>query len=103
MELIIQKYHDDGERFQESKFLHWLLAVIRPKYRNFNVGHVHILSIGNFKLMIKNHIPLQFFDCNSPLTSQQPKNLLPISVATRNFPIYLIITFTVSDLHYQSH
>jgi hypothetical protein len=43
----------------------------------------------------KNHIPLQIFDYNSPVTGQQLKNVLPISVAIRNF--LFIICFNVID------
>jgi hypothetical protein len=45
--------------------------MIRPKSQNYKIGHDGILSIGNFILMIKNNI--------------LPKNVLPVSVATRNF------------------
>jgi hypothetical protein len=55
--------------------------MIRPKSQNFKIGHDGILSIENFILMIKNQILL--FSC--PVTDQQPKNVLPISVATLNF------------------
>jgi hypothetical protein len=55
--------------------------MIRPKSQNFKIGHDAILSIGNFILMIKNNILL----FQLPETYQQPKNVLPISVATRNF------------------
>jgi hypothetical protein len=57
------------------------MAMIQPKSQKFKTGHDGILSIGNFILMIKNHILL--FSC--PVPDQQPKNVLPISVATRNF------------------
>jgi hypothetical protein len=59
----------------------WPTAMIRPKSQNFKIGHDGILSIGNFIPMIKNHILI--FNC--PVTDQQPKNMLPISVVTRNF------------------
>jgi hypothetical protein len=62
--------------------LHWPMAIIRPKSFNFKIGHDGILSIGNFRLMIKNHI-FYFYSC--PVTDQQLKNVLPISVATWNF------------------
>jgi hypothetical protein len=61
--------------------LFWPTAMIRPKSQNFKIGHDGILSVGNFILMIKNHILI--FKC--PVTDQQPKNVLPISVVTRNF------------------
>jgi hypothetical protein len=54
--------------------------MIRPKSQIFKIGHDGILSIGNFILMIKNHILLFQLP-----TDQQPKNVLPISVTTRNF------------------
>jgi hypothetical protein len=36
--------------------LFWPTAMIRPKSQNSKIGHDGILSIGNFILMIKNHI-----------------------------------------------
>jgi hypothetical protein len=66
--------------------LHWPMAMIRPKSQKFKIGHDDILSIGNFILMIKNHILLFQLP-----TDQQPKNVLPISMAARNFLfIYLL-------------
>jgi hypothetical protein len=61
--------------------LFWSTAMTRPKSQNFKIGHDGILSIGNFILMIKNQILI--FNC--PVTDPQPKNVLPISVVTRNF------------------
>jgi hypothetical protein len=75
---IVQKFHNEGKK--NSRFtilsLFWPTAMIRPKSQNFKIGHDGILSIGNFILMIKNHILL--FQ-------------LPISVATRNFLIFFMI------------
>jgi hypothetical protein len=34
------------------------LSMIRPKSQNYTIGHDGILSIGNFTLVIKNHILL---------------------------------------------
>jgi hypothetical protein len=72
---IVKEFDDDDENFQESQIwasmLHFPTAMIRPKSQNPNRGHDGILSIGNFILMVKNHIPLE--------TNQQPKNVLPIS------------------------
>jgi hypothetical protein len=89
---IVQKFHNDGKNIQESQFwasmLHWPMAIIRQKSLNFKIGHDGILSIGNFMLMIKNHI-FYFYSC--PLTDQQPKNVLPISVATWNFLFILYL------------
>jgi hypothetical protein len=76
--------------------LFWPTAMIRPKSQNFKIGHDGILSIGNFILMIK--IIFYFFSC--PVTGQQPKNVLPISVATRNF---LFISFFSSRNQYFPH
>jgi hypothetical protein len=82
---IVQKFYNDGKNIQESQFwvyvLHWPTAMIRPKSQNFKIGHDGILSIGNFILMIKNHILLFQLPGNWPTT----KNVLPISVVTRNF------------------
>jgi hypothetical protein len=57
------------------------MVMIWPKSQKFKIGQDDILSIGNFILMIKNHILL----FQLPGNDQQPKNVLPISVATRNF------------------
>jgi hypothetical protein len=84
---IVQKFHNVGKNIQESQFwasmLHWpMMVIIRRKSLNLKKKHDGILSIGNFMLMIKNHI-FYFYSC--PVTDQQPKNVLPISVATWNF------------------
>jgi hypothetical protein len=71
--------------------LFWPTAMIRPKSQNFKIGHDGILSIGNFILMIKNHILI--FNC--PVTDQQPKNVLPICGNTE-FPIYLFFEAPVA-------
>jgi hypothetical protein len=64
------QYRDDGTLSSRnfimmvklSRFtilsLFWPTAMIRPKSQNFKIGHYGILSIGNFILMIKNHILL---------------------------------------------
>jgi hypothetical protein len=70
----------------------WPTAMIQPKSQNFKIGHDGILSIGNFILVIKNQILI--FNC--PVTDQQPKNVLPISVATWNF---LFIIASVGVIH----
>jgi hypothetical protein len=77
---IVQKFHNDGKKNSWIIILSlfWPTAMIRPKSQNFKIGHDAILSIGNFILMIKNHILLFQLP-------QQPKNVLPISVATWNF------------------
>jgi hypothetical protein len=74
------------------------MAMIRPKSQKFKIGYDGILSIGNFILMIKKII-FYFFSC--PVTDQQPKNVLPISVATRNF-LFIIAAISIKNhiLHY---
>jgi hypothetical protein len=67
------------------------MAIIRPKSQNYKIGHDGILSIGNSILMIKNNILL--FSC--PVTDQQPKNVLPISVPTWNFPFIFLVRVLV--------
>jgi hypothetical protein len=63
------------------------------KVPNFKIGHDGILSIGNFILMIKNHILL----FQLPDIDQHPKNVLPISVATWNFLfIWLLVSYRAS-------
>jgi hypothetical protein len=62
------------------------MAMIRPKYQNFNIGHDSILSIGNSILMVKIIFYFIYLTAAAlPVTDQQPKNALPISVATRDF------------------
>jgi hypothetical protein len=80
---IVQKFHNEAKKNSRITILSlfWPTAMIQPKSQNFEIGHDGILSIGNFILMIKNHILI--FNC--PVTDQQPKNVLPISVVTRNF------------------
>jgi hypothetical protein len=88
---IVQKFHKEGKK--NSRFtilsLFWPTAMIRPKSQNYKIGHDGILSIENSILVIKNHILL--FQL---VTDQQPKNVLPISVATWNFlfiSVYMVI------------
>jgi hypothetical protein len=50
--------------------------------------------------MAKNHIPLQIFDCSHPVTEQQPKILLPISVATWNF-LFIDSFYRIQKSHVQ--
>jgi hypothetical protein len=69
--------------------LFWPTAMIRPKSQNFKIGHDGILSIGNFIPMIKNNILLFQLP-----TEQQPKNVLPISVATRNF-LFIFLEYRI--------
>jgi hypothetical protein len=60
-----QKFHCDGEKTWESRFwdlAQWPTAIIRPKSQNSNIRHDGILSIGNFMLMINNHLNLKFRD-----------------------------------------
>jgi hypothetical protein len=74
--------------------LFWPTAMIRPKSQNFRILHDGIISIGNFILMIKNHILI----FNYPVTDQQPKNVLPISVVTRNFLfIWLLVSYRAAE------
>jgi hypothetical protein len=60
-----------------------------PKFQNF--GHDGMYSID-----WKFHDDLKsYFTCFScPVTGQQPKNVLPISVVTRNFLFILIFGFS---------
>jgi hypothetical protein len=61
------------------------MAMIRPKSQNFKIGHDDILSIGNFILMIKNHILLFQLPRNWPTT----KKCAPYFRGNTEFPIYL--------------
>jgi hypothetical protein len=85
---IVQKFHNDAINIQESQFwasmLQWPMAIIRPKSQNFKIGHDGILSIGNFILMIKNHILLFQLPGNWPTT----KNCAPYFRGNTEFPIY---------------
>jgi hypothetical protein len=58
--------------------------MIRPKSQNFKIGHDGILSIGNFILMIKNHILLFRLPGNCPTT----KKCAPYFRGNMEFPIY---------------
>jgi hypothetical protein len=40
---------------------HWPTATIRPKSKNFGIGHDGILSIGNFILMNKTIFNFKYF------------------------------------------
>jgi hypothetical protein len=90
---IVQKFHNDGKNIQESQFwaslLQWPMAIIRPKSQNFKIGHDGILSIGNFILMIKNHILLFQLSGNRPTT----KKCAPYFRGNTEFPIYFFVTF----------
>jgi hypothetical protein len=64
--------------------LHWPTAIIRPKSLKFKIGHDGILPIGNFILMIKNHILLFQLPGNCPTT----KKCAPYFRGNTEFPIY---------------
>jgi hypothetical protein len=67
--------------------LFWPTAMIRPKSQNFKIGHDGILSIGNFILMIKNHILLFQLPGNWPTT----KKCAPYFRGNTEFPIYFFL------------
>jgi hypothetical protein len=48
------------------------MEMIRRKF--LNIGHDDILSMENFRLMIKNHISLQIFDCQAKKESSGTNN-----------------------------
>jgi hypothetical protein len=97
-----QKFHVDDEKIWYSLFwdlTQWLKAKIRPKSRNSNIRHDDILTIGNFMLMINNHFALFKLPGNLSLSfdkSFHQENVLPISVATRNFYLlfFVLLVFT---------
>jgi hypothetical protein len=62
------------------------MAMIRPKSQKFKIGYDGFLSIGNFILMIKNHILLFQLPGNSATT----KKGVPYFRDNTEFPIYLI-------------
>jgi hypothetical protein len=66
--------------------LQWPMAIIRPKSQNFKIGHDGILSIGNFILMIKNHILVLQLPGNLPTT----KKCAPYFRGNTEFPIYSV-------------
>jgi hypothetical protein len=77
-----QKFYGDDEKTRESRFwelTQWLTAIICPKSQISNIRFDGILSIGNFMLMINYHF------AHVQLPAKYKKNLLPISLATRNF------------------
>jgi hypothetical protein len=80
---IVQKFHNDGQKIQESQF--WAYFGLRPwsgqspKISKLGMMVFYRLEISYWWLKIKYY----FFSC--PVTDQQPKNVLTISVATRNF------------------
>jgi hypothetical protein len=67
--------------------LFWPTAMIWPKSQNYKIGHDCILSIGNFILVIKNHILLFQLPGNCPTT----KKCAPYFRGNMEFPIYLRI------------
>jgi hypothetical protein len=64
--------------------LFWPTAMIRPKSQNFKIGHDGSLSIGNFILMIKNHILIFQLPGTRPTT----KKCAPFFRGNTEFPIY---------------
>jgi hypothetical protein len=67
--------------------------MIRPKSQISKIGHDGILSIGNFKLMIKNHILIFQLPGNWPTT----KKCAPYFRGNTEFPIYFLIEILCSD------
>jgi hypothetical protein len=92
---IVQKFHNDGKKFQESQFrsskLYWLMVIIRPKSQKFKIGREGILSIENFRLMIKNHILLFQLPGNWPTT----KKCTAYFRGNTEFPIYFILYISI--------
>jgi hypothetical protein len=80
---IVQKFNNDGKKFQESQF--WAYFGLRPwsgqspKISKLDMMIFYRLEISYWWLKMK----FYFFSC--PITAQQPKNVLPVSVATWNF------------------
>jgi hypothetical protein len=92
-----QKFHGDDEKTRESLFwdlVQWPTAIIRPKSQNSNIRHDGILSIGNFMLMINNH--LHDFSC--PITCQKPKKCAPYFRGNTQFPIYSVFPNICLDM-----
>jgi hypothetical protein len=58
------------------------MAMIRPKSQKIRIGYEWYSIDWKFHTDDKKII-FYFFSC--PVTDQQPENVLPISVATRNF------------------
>jgi hypothetical protein len=88
---IVQKFHNEGKKIQESQF--WVYFGLRPwsgqspKISKLGMMVFYRLEILYWWLKII----FYFFSC--PVTDQQPKNVLPIFVATRYFLFILIFLF----------
>jgi hypothetical protein len=86
---IVQKFHNEGKKHQDSQF--WAYFGLRPwsglspKISKLGMMVFYRLEISYWWLKI-----FYFFSC--PVTDQQPKNVLPISVATRNFLFIWFLT-----------
>jgi hypothetical protein len=80
---IVQKFHNDGKKIQDSQF--WAYFGLHPwSGQSHNISKLGMMVF--YRLEISYwwlKIIFYFFSC--PVTDQQPKNVLPISVATRNF------------------
>jgi hypothetical protein len=77
---IVQKFHNDVKKIQESQF--WAYFRLRPwSGLSPKISKLGMMVFYRLKISLK--IIFYFFSC--PVTDQQPKNVLPISVATWNF------------------
>jgi hypothetical protein len=80
---IVQKFRNEGKNIQESQI--WAYFGLRPwsgqSPKNSKSGMMVFYRLEISYWWLK--IIFYFFSC--PVTDQQPKNVLPISVVTRNF------------------
>jgi hypothetical protein len=94
---IVQKFHNEGKKNLRFTILSlfWPTAMIRLKSQNYEIGHDGILSIGNFILVIKNHILLFQLPGNWPTT----KKCAPYFRGNTEFPInFLFWWFKIHNI-----
>jgi hypothetical protein len=88
---IVQKFYNEGKKIQESQFRAYFglrpWSGQSPKISKLGMMVFYRLEISYWWLKII----FYFFSC--PVTDQQPKNVLPIFVVTRNF-LFIQVSIT---------
>jgi hypothetical protein len=88
---IVQKFHNDGKKIQELQF--WAYFDLRPwSYQSPRISKLGMMIF--YRLEISYWwLKIIFYFCSCPVTDQKPKNVLPISVVTRNLLFILFLSF----------
>jgi hypothetical protein len=81
---IVQKFHNDGKKIQETQF--WAHFGLRPwSGQSPKISKLGMIVFYRLEISYIRWLKIIFYFFSCPVIDQQLKNVLPISVATRNF------------------